>query len=833
MSKTLQFSLLTLLIIGFSAFIYNSSIVSAEVKHPYIVDEKSQVLFGDTIATSTYKGLENYKQDYVAGYAYVSFTATHSQFAYASYPPYISVNGFDPRTTPFPNQKYVATFYEFLGIGIPSDWYSTDIQFDSSGYTIIVKRADTGIEMRHEHIDVLGISDSDWVFIANDYPFAAVFPAGPSDYSVSFVPFLIKEEIPACCSNVLFIPGLEGSRLYEKKTVLGILVEDQLWEPNFSTDIDDLFLNSNGSSIFSIYTKDVIDTGSLYGFFPTDIYKSLISNLNNLVLTNKIKSWKPYSYDWRQGIDDLIQNGTKYDNGETVFIISTLQSLVDSSKTGKVTIITHSNGGLLAKALIEKLQDMKSIGQSDLLDHIDNLVMVAVPQLGTPDAFSGILHGYNQQIRGNLMSKEQARRLAQNMPSAYGLLPSKKYFEQINIKPLSVFASNSPQIYKNAYGGDITNYTEEHNFVLGLEGRVEAADSDLISPLKGNSLLLSQAETLHDSIDNMVIPGSIKVIDIAGWGKETVGGITYTGKDIEPIFTMRGDHTVVSASVLYGQGEKYWLDLTNSKLNHENIFEDSQLLDFINNIINKQPLQFSIITTSEPQQLGNRLHFGVHSPVSIGVYDIQGNFTGKVCDDVTGSCVVEENIPGSSYYEFGEGKYVNLGEGNLQKAVLQGTGVGTFTFNSEVVSPNGQTNISSFVDIPVTTETQAEITLNQTTNIPELKLDVTGDGVVDFTLAPSVVFDPIAYLQIMKTTINSLDLTQAKKDALGKRIDNTIKLIQKGKIDKAKLKAEKFVTAMNKVLQKPDPKKPRPKNISKADAQVILDMLNGLLDNLG
>jgi hypothetical protein len=636
----------------------------------------------------------------------------------------------------------------------------------------------------------------------------------------------------SCCSNVLFLPGIEASRLYTQGNILN--PEDQLWEPNTPSDVSGLYLNTDGTSVNqNIYTKDVISTSNSFGpIGAVDIYKSLIIQLNTLVSINQIQGWKAYAYDWRQGIDDLITNGTKYNNGQIVTLIDTLQSLANTSKTGNVTIITHSNGGLLAKALIKKLEDMKSAGQSNLVDHIDNLVMVASPQLGTPEALAGLLHGLKQSLPGGLMTEIQARKLGENMPSAYGFLPSKKYFDQTGITPPAVFSPSSSPIYTSAYGGDINSYQEEHNFVLGQEGRVQPSDSDLISPVKGNNLLLTQAESLHDSIDNMTFPASINLINIAGWGKETIASVVYFGSDVQPFYTINGDETVVSVSALYGQGVKYWLDLSNSKLNHGDILENPQLLDFIKNIIEQNQSTSPGITAIEPSQMGNRLRLSVHSPVSIGVYDNQGNFTGKVCDDTTGNCAIKEDIPGSTYSEFGEGKYVNLSQGNIQKAVLQGTDAGTFTFNSDLVTPSGQTTTSSFVDIPVTTQTQAQITVNQTTGVPKLALDVTGDGTTDFTLAPSATFDPVSYLQIMRATVDSLDLTPAKIKALDTRIDNIIKSIQKGKVDKAKLKADRFQASLNKVLSKPDPKHPKPKKLSKTDAQTILDMLNQLLDNL-
>ena len=659
-------------------------------------------------------------------------------------------------------------------------------------------------------------------------------PTGVGDrvsQNVLYIPFLTAppSTTKECCSNVLFLPGLEASRLYKQKTVLGLPVEDQLWEPNAPSDVVDLYMNSDGlSKNLGVYTKDIIDVTNIVPIFNQNIYKDFITELNGLVSTNKISDWKPYAYDWRQGIDDLIQNGTKYNNNQIISLVRTLQSLVDTSKTGKVTIIAHSNGGLLAKALIKKLED----DHSDLINHIDTIILVASPQLGTPNAFSGLLHGYNQNIlNGFLMSETQARILAQNMPSAYGLLPSQKYFEQAGVSPLAVFTPTSAQIYKTAYGSDINNYMEEHNFVLGQEGRTQPTESDLISPIKGNSTLLTQAENLHNSIDNMTFPSSIKVMDIAGWGKETITGMTYTDSDIQPIYTIRGDETVVIPSALYGQGTKYWLDLSQSKLQHSDILEDPQLLSFVTDLIQQKPPGAVSLKDAEPIQIGNRLHLSVHSPITIGVTDKNGNFTGKICD-ANNNCYIQENIPGSTYQEFGDGKYVTLAEGDLKNVTMQGTDAGTFTFDFEKVAPNGTSQIQSFIDIPVTTQTQAEITVNQTTGTPQLALDVTGDGKTDFTLTPNTTFDPIMYLQIMKTTIDSLDLTQARKDAFDKRVDNITKSIQKGKVDKAKLKADRFKTVLENKLSKPDPKKPKPKKLSKTDAQLILDMLNQLLDNL-
>ncbi len=549
-------------------------------------------------------------------------------------------------------------------------------------------------------------------------------------------------------------------------------------------------------------------------------------------------------------------------------LIATLQSLVNSSKNGKVTIIAHSNGGLLAKALLKKLQDDKNAGRNNLIDSVDVLILVAVPEIGTASAVPAILHGYDQSILGGwLMDEVRARELGRNMISAYGLLPSKEYINRVNASPIT-FSDNPlapPDImasFINAYGNVIDSYGEYINFLTGNEGRTQPSINNTFLPISLSSTLFTQAENLHNTIDAWIPPSSMRVIEVAGWGLDTVASFKYYPKyscdrkgfsavcgyilDEHPRFTSDGDKTVVVPSAQYmnflGSAEKYWVDLPthNKQLllarrnrQHKDILEVDSLNNLIQSVIKKEEVIFdTVLKNVEPTTTSNRLRLSIHSPVTIDAYDKDGNHTGKVCPSDSEFCYAEENILNSSYFEFGEGVYINLPEDQMSQVKLQGTDIGTFTYDSEKVLPNGTSTTSSFVDIPVTAQTQAEITLNPSTQTPQLALDVTGDGITDFNLSPSTTFDSIMYLQIMKATIDSLDLTPAKIKSFDNRVDNIIKLIQKGKIDKAKLKADKFKSVLEKRLAKPDHKHPKPKKLTKTDAQLLLDMLNKLLDNL-
>lgn len=65
-------------------------------------------------------------------------------------------------------------------------------------------------------------------------------------------------------------------------------------------------------------------------------------------------------------------------------------------------------------------------------------------------------------------------------------------------------------------------------------------------------------------------------------------------------------------------------------------------------------------------------------------------------------------------------------------------------------------------------------------------------------------------------------------------------MIEKGKIDKVKLKAENFTKILQKRIDRKDPiiksqklpKNTRAKKLTRADAEVLLKMFEELLDNL-
>lgn len=173
----------------------------AEISNPYIVDEKPQVNFGDSFAIDGYYGLENYTQDYMGGYAHVTFTYTHfttnQECCNANYPPRLYITNTDPRATTTPVVRSMAVVYHLTqrthNPEHTSNWYLYDIQFDATGYTLVVTRGgDT--EIVNEHRDIAGLTDDDWVALANTHPMNPP-TSPPTPDSMSFTPFPLKEGI--------------------------------------------------------------------------------------------------------------------------------------------------------------------------------------------------------------------------------------------------------------------------------------------------------------------------------------------------------------------------------------------------------------------------------------------------------------------------------------------------------------------------------------------------------------------------------------------------------------------------------------------------------------
>ncbi len=585
-----------------------------------------------------------------------------------------------------------------------------------------------------------------------------------------------------CYSNVLFLPGIESSRLYRPDYQGGT---DQLWEPNAPSDVEDLYLDENGESIRDdVYTEDVIDEANVLLMPRPNIYLSFLSDL---------KKWKDdegliadYAvapYDWRLSMDDVLEKGNELADGRiyysgtnggttSPYIVTKLRSLAATSRTGKVTIIAHSNGGLVAKALIEKLG-------TDADDLIDKVVLVAVPQLGTPQALGALLHGYDQGLPNDrlptFLDPATARAFASTSPMAYHLLPSGAYFRSGGVEtvtPMVTFeGGSSTDPFISRYGHAIGNYSELDSFLRGEEGRPAPSFEDVVSPGVLRSGLLDYARNLHSVIDDSwTPPSSIRFVQIAGFGNETVSGIRYwTGIECKsssaqgrcispspkleytPEFVVDGDGTVITTSALAMSTSsenvtRWWVDLDkyNSSIlsgslfrtdvKHAGILEIPELREYIRDYVisnNSQTISYEYVWTTAPTvNNGKRLQFFLHSPLNLIVEDNQGGIVSEATTTITGA----------SFVRFGEVQSISIPASKLSKLRMVGIEDGTFSLEIRETN-NGEIAASTtFIGVPSSMRTNVEMDFTDGTiaGASPLRIDYDGDGQIESSLTPVI-----------------------------------------------------------------------------------------------
>lgn len=581
--------------------------------------------------------------------------------------------------------------------------------------------------------------------------FGSVAEAQEAPGASDTIRFTIEEEEPecpdpdaeACYSNVLFLPGIESSRLYTD--------EGKAWEPGLLDDLSDLYLNADGTSARpDVHVKegDVLDELPLFG---KNIYKSFIEDMDALVDAGTITGWSAGAYDWRLSLDDILVSGAQ--DGEeisyleatsTPYLIQELRHLAATSKSGKVTIIAHSNGGLLAKRLTDVLGDETS-------ELIDKMILVASPQAGTPMAIAAGMHGYDQAIPGFITSNA-VRTFATTSPMFYQLLPSERYFTYVD-DPVISFDSGLDG-WGERYGNVIHSKERLHEFLVDSYGRVDSKTGDINQPIQLHKTLLDEAQALHDELDIWIPPDGVELIQIAGWGIDsTVSGINYTEEDgalkPNPTFTIDGDGTVVVPSALWGSADTaqdFWVDLNTYNtehifrvgplaINHASILEIEELRSFLRDEIIESTGDLSTyqyITSSAPSSRVRRLRFELHSPLTLDLYDSNGNHTGVS----TTTNRVEEGIPGAYYITFGEQQYIFADAETAYQLALEGYDTGTFTL---VISEmDGDTTASSitFENVPVTPSTVVSLSVPASIeSIAALAVDEDGDGDTDFTVS--------------------------------------------------------------------------------------------------
>ena len=540
---------------------------------------------------------------------------------------------------------------------------------------------------------------------------------------------------PIGASSVLFLPGIQASRLYMEDDSGG---ENRLWEPNRNADVEKLAMDSGGNSLNSIYTKEVLD--EVFG--AKNIYKSLLDMLAELKADDAIADYEPFAYDWRYDVFTVATEPVQYQNGEQKLLLEEVKRLASSSHTGKVTIVAHSNGGLVAKALMSEYQD------NELAGLVEKVIMVGTPQLGTPLAIGSLLHGIEQsKVFELLISQPTARNATQYMPGAYGLLPSKTYFA--NTTELIISSDESDVAAPVSSYGDLNDHDNFVNFLSDNSGTRNAV-INITQPITLDETMVNSTVANQVILDSWVAPDDVQVFEVAGTGLTTISGFHYrefscrdnTICTLDPFLkpmpqiTSAGDKTVVFDSATAYQEDKIRFKVNlelesegilNKDINHANITESDTVAAFLESALLYPQLTDTLVAEEFSTLTETYTIIGVHSPVSIVVSNAAGQQVGVVAGEIA------EEISGSSYFEFAGSKYVIVPDDEDISVLLSGEEAGRYSLTIEALTPAGeQTLVQEIMGATSTPQMQASFGCAAGV-CGELVVDYDDDGVLDIS----------------------------------------------------------------------------------------------------
>jgi hypothetical protein len=540
------------------------------------------------------------------------------------------------------------------------------------------------------------------------------------------ISFVITEGRLFPFEPVVIVPGIMGSRLNR------VSDGEEVWPnvgnmlvPGSDDYLGDLILDSNGEQVdgAEMYAGSIVDEELAFVF-----YRNLIDGfVQDGYVENSDLFIAPY--DWRMDIGDEISR-----------LDAKIQQAISNSPDGKISIVTHSMGGLLVKEYLKQFSDTS---------FVDKLVLAGVPRLGSPKAFK--ILGYGDDLGMNFLglglNQDKTKDIAQNMPGVYELLPSRRYVQ-----------TNGGYVKDFRDGVNILDYDQTKQFMTS-----DPSDSR-------NSSLIDLADNFHQGLDTQNV-NATDVYNIVGCqNPSTIGEFRVYNDGKFDISSTNGDGTVplTSATNLADGFENYFVRYDVTGIDHAGLIKDDRTVNLISRIVEGEPtmvLPTGISNSSsycfdvipDPTENGTTISFSTHSPVALHIYDIydsQDRHTGPLPNGD-----IELGIPGSVYEMIGENSFVFVPAGNNYRVVADGLSAGSFDLKTKIF--NGSTLVKeiTYLSVPLESDqTNAELNFSGIQGNLDLNLDNDGDGNFDTIVQPSAILSQEESTDVMPPVIVMPDI---------------------------------------------------------------------------
>lgn len=599
--------------------------------------------------------------------------------------------------------------------------------------------------------------------------------------------------------RILFLHGVLGSSL---STCVGDRAKT-MWVTGRDADFGLLALGPSGEPSGVTFVGRVVEStvvnAPLLELNRTEVYGKFAEFMNRAFPGE----WVAFPYDWRLGPDAVIDRPTVFgtptdeecaalNSGRKTLadfpqtsLLDEVRRLAAESPTGKITVVAHSNGGLVAKRLVQKL------GPVDASALIDRVILVATPQLGTPHAIKVVLHGMDFiPDFGFIIPHELARETSRSMGSSHLLLPSFEFFKQTPgltypmVQFGDVSADRDYEAMRSYFGGSIQTEDKYLSYLFGGDGRPSPAFSesmpDVVLPSRWN-----EAMALHGAIDSLVdSSASPMFLQIAGTGLATTSAIKY--QLVERCTTdflsgqrncqylkypfaeksIEGDKTVLLRSAIAMRGAPaYVVDLgdvcrqAHSERSHASLLAYEPVQQLLQVMLKGvDPLVVAADPNSELSKMlgcirlptsapfagaSDYLSAKIYSPARLRITDAKGRITQSVSlgSDTT-ILGVQREIPGSAL-DSPRDATVPTGGGPYSFEII-GEGDGVFTFElSRVVSGMAVERLI-YPSVPVTPTTVARVEYAGPGAQPSLVVDADGTGQHLTSVTAQRSFRPVA-----------------------------------------------------------------------------------------
>jgi|GEM_PF-5453677 len=527
---------------------------------------------------------------------------------------------------------------------------------------------------------------------------------------------------PVVREPLVIVPGMMGAVL--SRTANGSEVWPSLSNMVLPNDayLDELALDPSGNEIAgrAMTTTDIFRDASLFGVISQSIYGNLIRRF----IAEGYEEGKDLfvaPYDWRRSIESQIP-----------LLDAKIAAARNASADGKIIILAHSMGGLLVKADLAARSDAS---------FIDKLVLVGVPQLGAPQAFKTLQYGDDEGIP--ILNGDEVKKISANMPSAYELLPSRRYM--------------------TVAGGYVQDFRNGGAAVLGYASTTQSLP---------NQTLAAAADAFHAPLDEAAVQAP-QIYNIVGCFLPTTTGFNLYDGGVVDLERGNGDGTVpqVSAMNLANGFNNFFVLGNETGIDHMGLVNDARSLALVDDIVNAAATTTAFlqgVSTSTADCFtpragasdGTMIEIGVHGPASLDVFDDAGNHTGF---DANGD--IELGVPFSTFAEIDDNTFITVPAGKKIRAIakpkISSAATSTpasatsttpsakkATVKVRKVTPVKTKKVTTFVDVPLTTpSTTVQLDILDATSTPDvstttLTVDVDGDGMPDQTIPPAIVVDP-------------------------------------------------------------------------------------------